>query len=120
MAHICGVVAAKVIASPFSSCDVVTTTVDKTFRGSSGAIIIFRKRLEDKMDMTVFPSFQCGTNNRQIVALAVALFHAQTLESKIAQQNILMGANIHAECLDSRGYKIRSGGTDNHLVIINL
>ena len=76
MAHICGLVAAKAIPSAFPLCDVVNTTVNKTFQGSSGAIIFFRKSLEKEMNRIVFPRFECGTNDRQIIALAVALLQA--------------------------------------------
>ena len=72
------------------------------------------------MNRTVFPRFQCGTNNRQIIALAVTFLQAQTSVSKTAPQNILMGAKVPAECLKSRAYEVLTGGTDNHLVIVNL
>ena len=84
LAHIFELFAAKAIPSPFSSCDVVTTTINETFQGSSRSVIKFRRRLEETMNKTVFYSFQSGMNERQVVASAVALLHAKTLESKIA------------------------------------
>ena len=72
------------------------------------------------MDKAVLARFQCVTNDRQIVALAVTLVCTQALESQIAQQNILMGAKILVESLYSCSYEIVSGGTDSYLFIINL
>ncbi|KAL9098287.1 MAG: hypothetical protein Q9163_006029 [Psora crenata] len=120
MSHICGLVAAKVIPSPFHTCDVVTTTLYKTFQGPPGAMILFRKTFEERINRAVFPRFQAGPNLQQIVALAVALRHAQTPESKNMQSNILEGAKLLAAGLSKYGYELVGGGTDNHQVIVNL
>ena len=76
MAHICGLVAVKVIPSPFPSCDVVIATLNNPFRDSSGAIISFQKSLGKEMNRILFTRFQCRTNDRLIIALAVALLQA--------------------------------------------
>ena len=120
MAHTCGLVAAKVIPSPFESCHVVTTTVTKTFQGAGGAMIFYRKELGERINRTVFPRFQCGTNNKQIISLAVALLLASTPTSKAIQANILESARTLARSLSNRGYTILSGGTENHMVIVDL
>ena len=120
MSHICGLVAANVIPSPLFTCDVVTTTLYKTFQGPLGAMIFFRKKFEERINRAVFPRFQAGSNIWQIFALAVALLHAQTPESKNVQSNILKGAKVLAAGLIEHGYKLVGGGTDNHQVIVDL
>lgn len=120
MSHICGLVAARVIPSPLDTCDVVTTTVYKTFQGPPGAMILFRKSFGERMNRAVFPRFQAGPNIQQIIALAVALRHAQTQQSKNMQSNMLEGAKLLAAGLSNYGYKLVGGGTDNHQVMIDL
>lgn len=120
MSHICGLVAANVIPSPLSVCDAVTTTLYKTFQGPPGAMIFFRKRFEERINRAVFPRFQAGSNTRQIFALAVALLHAQTPESKNMQSDILKGAKVLAAGLSECGYELVGRGTDNHQVIVDL
>ena len=120
MSHICGLVAARVIPSPLDTCDVVTTTLYKTFQGPPGAMILFRKRFEERINRAVFPRFQSGPNMQQIIALAVALLHAQMPMSKNTQSNMLEGAKRLAAGLSKCGYELVSGGTDNHQVIIDL
>ncbi|KAL1310964.1 hypothetical protein AAFC00_001184 [Neodothiora populina] len=140
MAHISGLVAAGVIPSPFQYSDVVTTTTHKSLRGPRGAMIFFRKGvrrtdkkgvevmydLENPINASVFPGHQGGPHNHTITALAVALQQAQTPEFKDYQQTVLENAKAFAARLgDSKekgglGYSIVSGGTDNHLVLIDL
>lgn len=141
MAHISGLVAAGVIPSPFPFSDVVTTTTHKSLRGPRGAMIFYRKGvrkvdpktkkevmydLEDKINSSVFPGHQGGPHNHTITALAVALKQAQSPEFKAYQENVLVNAQALAKRLgDSKdkgglGYTIVSGGTDNHLVLIDL
>ncbi|KAI9691219.1 MAG: glycine hydroxymethyltransferase shm1 [Bathelium mastoideum] len=140
MAHISGLVAGKVIPSPFPFSDVVTTTTHKSLRGPRGAMIFYRKGVrrtdkkgvEEKYDLegpinaSVFPGHQGGPHNHTITALAVALQQAQTAEFKEYQQTILANAKALAGRLgDSKpdgglGYNVVSGGTDNHLVLIDL
>lgn len=141
MAHVSGLVAAGVIPSPFPFSDVVTTTTHKSLRGPRGAMIFYRKGvrkvdpktkkeimydLEDKINSSVFPGHQGGPHNHTITALAVALKQAQTPEFKAYQENVLVNAQALAKRLGDPkdkgglGYTIVSGGTDNHLVLIDL
>lgn len=140
MAHISGLVAGKVIPSPFEYSDVVTTTTHKSLRGPRGAMIFFRKGvrkvdkkgvetmydLEGPINSSVFPGHQGGPHNHTITALAVALHQAQQQEFKDYQRQVLENAKAFATRLgDSKdngglGYKIVSGGTDNHLVLVDL
>ncbi|KAF2273966.1 SHMT-domain-containing protein [Westerdykella ornata] len=140
MAHISGLVAAGVIPSPFPHSDIVTTTTHKSLRGPRGAMIFYRKGVrrvdkkgvEEKYDLegpinaSVFPGHQGGPHNHTITALAVALQQAQTTEFKAYQQTVLENAKALAERLGNTkengglGYNLVSGGTDNHLVLIDL
>ncbi|GFP89577.1 serine hydroxymethyltransferase 2 mitochondrial [Phtheirospermum japonicum] len=134
MAHISGLVAAGVIPSPFEYADVVTTTTHKSLRGPRGAMIFFRKGLktinkkgqevmydyEDKINQAVFPGLQGGPHNHTITALAVALKQAMTPEYKAYQKQVLSNCSKFAETLLEEGYDLVSGGTDNHLVLVNL
>jgi len=141
MAHISGLVAAKVIPSPFEYADVVTTTTHKSLRGPRGAMIFFRRGvrrinpktkeeekwdLEEKINSSVFPGHQGGPHNHTITALAVALKQAQSPEFRAYQEAVLANAKAFAKRLgDSKdkgglGYTIVSGGTDNHLVLVDL
>ncbi|XP_019192162.1 PREDICTED: serine hydroxymethyltransferase, mitochondrial-like [Ipomoea nil] len=134
MAHISGLVAAGVIPSPFEYADVVTTTTHKSLRGPRGAMIFFRKGLkeinkqgkevmydyEDKINQAVFPGLQGGPHNHTITALAVALKQATTPEYKAYQEQVLSNCSKFAKSLLERGYDLVSGGTDNHLVLVNL
>ena len=140
MAHISGLVAGGVIPSPFPFSDVVTTTTHKSLRGPRGAMIFFRKGvkavnkngteekydLENPINASVFPGHQGGPHNHTITALAVALRQAQTPEFKEYQKTVLLNAKALAERLGNPkekgglGYNIVSGGTDNHLVLIDL
>lgn len=141
MAHISGLVAAGVIPSPFEYSDVVTTTTHKSLRGPRGAMIFFRRgvrridpktkkeemwNIEDSINSSVFPGHQGGPHNHTITALAVALKQAQSPEFKSYQEQVLLNAKALAKRLgDSKdkgglGYTIVSGGTDNHLVLVDL
>lgn len=139
MAHISGLVAGGVIPSPFEYSDVVTTTTHKSLRGPRGAMIFFRKGvrrvdkkgIEEKYDLenpinaSVFPGHQGGPHNHTITALAVALHQAQQPEFKEYQKTVLENAKALASRLGSGdshglGYNIVSGGTDNHLVLVDL
>ncbi|XP_072973538.1 serine hydroxymethyltransferase, mitochondrial-like isoform X2 [Typha angustifolia] len=134
MAHISGLVAAGVIPSPFEYADVVTTTTHKSLRGPRGAMIFFRKGvkeinkqgqevmydLEDKINAAVFPGLQGGPHNHTIAGLAVALKQATTPEYKSYQEQVLSNCAKFAQCLIEKGYDLVSGGTENHLVLVNL
>ncbi|CRG90460.1 glycine hydroxymethyltransferase [Talaromyces islandicus] len=140
MAHISGLVAADVIPSPFPHSDVVTTTTHKSLRGPRGAMIFYRKGvrrtdkkgnkelydLEGPINASVFPGHQGGPHNHTITALAVALAQAQSKDFKAYQQTVLANAQALAQRLGNSvkdgglGYNIVSGGTDNHLVLVDL
>lgn len=140
MAHISGLVAGRVIPSPFPYSDVVTTTTHKSLRGPRGAMIFFRKGvrsvdkkgnqvmydLEGPINASVFPGHQGGPHNHTITALAVALGQAQSREFQEYQRTVLLNAKALAERLGNPkekgglGYTVVSGGTDNHLVLIDL
>jgi len=134
MAHISGLVAAGVIPSPFDTADVVTTTTHKSLRGPRGAMIFYRKGqrgttkkgepimydIEDKINFAVFPGLQGGPHNHTIGALATALKQVNTAEFKEYQSQVLKNAKRLAEELLKKGYKLVSGGTDNHLVLVDL
>lgn len=134
MAHISGLVAAGVTASPFEYSDIVTTTTHKSLRGPRGAMIFFRKGvrkvtkkgkevlydLERKINFSVFPAHQGGPHNHTISALAVALKQTQYPEYKQYQQAVVANAALFADALLNRGFKLVLGGTDTHLVLIDL
>ncbi|CAL9116050.1 unnamed protein product [Musa textilis] len=134
MAHISGLVSAGVIPSPFECADVVTTTTHKSLRGPCGAMIFFRKGVkginkqgkevmydfEEKINAAVFPGLQGGPHNHIITGLAVALKQATTPEYKVYQEQVLSNCANFAQCLVEKGYELVSGGTENHLVLVNL
>ncbi|XP_016470116.1 serine hydroxymethyltransferase, mitochondrial isoform X1 [Nicotiana tabacum] len=134
MAHISGLVAAGVIPSPFDYADVVTTTTHKSLRGPRGAMIFFRKGVkevnkqgkevlydyEDKINQAVFPGLQGGPHNHTITGLAVALKQAITPEYRAYQEQVLSNCSKFAQALMENGYELVSGGTENHLVLVNL
>lgn len=134
MAHISGLVAAGVMPSPFEYADIVTTTTHKSLRGPRGAMIFYRKgvrstdkagkvtkyELEDKINASVFPGHQGGPHNHTITALAVALKQVKSPEYIAYQTKVLSNNAALAAALTKRGYTLVSGGTDNHLILVDL
>ncbi|KAF6121689.1 serine hydroxymethyltransferase 2 [Phyllostomus discolor] len=135
MAHISGLVAGKVIPSPFKHAEVVTTTTHKTLRGARSGLIFYRKGVrsvdpktgreipytfEDRINFAVFPSLQGGPHNHAIAAVAVALKQASTPMFREYSLQVLKNARAMADALLDRGYSLVSGGTDNHLVLVDL
>ncbi len=120
MAHIAGLVAAGVHPSPVPYADVVTTTTHKTLRGPRGGMILCREELAKAIDKAVFPGTQGGPLMHIIAAKAVALGEALTDEYKAYQQQIVKNAAALCQGLINRGIKIVSGGTDNHLMLLDL
>ncbi|GME72887.1 unnamed protein product [Ambrosiozyma monospora] len=134
MAHISGLVSAGVTDSPFPYSDIVTTTTHKSLRGPRGAMIFFRKGirkvtkkgkeipydLEKKINFSVFPAHQGGPHNHTISALSVALKQATTPEYKQYQKDIITNAKVFADALKSKGLDLVSGGTDTHLILVDL
>jgi glycine hydroxymethyltransferase len=122
MAHVAGLVAAGVYPNPLPHADVVTSTTHKTLRGPRGGIILARanEALEKKFQSLVFPGTQGGPLMHVIAAKAVAFKEALEPEFKDYQQQVVKNAQAMAKTMMSRGYKIVSGGTDNHLMLIDL
>ena len=122
MAHVDGLVAAGVYPSPVQIADVTTSTTHKTLRGPRGGIILAKANpeLEKKFNSLVFPGIQGGPLMHVIAAKAVAFKEALEPEFKVYQQQVAKNAKVMAETLISRGYKIVSGGTDNHLMLVDL
>ena len=120
MAHIAGLIAAGVHPSPVPYADVVTTTTHKTLRGPRGGMILCREELAKAIDKAVFPGTQGGPLMHIIAAKAVALGEALTDEFKEYQQQVVKNAAALAEALTEGGIKLVSGGTDNHLMNLNL
>ena len=120
MAHIAGLIAAGVHPSPVPYADVVTTTTHKTLRGPRGGMILCREELAKQIDKAVFPGTQGGPLMHIIAAKAVAFGEALTDEFKEYQKQIVKNAAALAEALTAGGIKLVSGGTDNHLMLLNL
>jgi len=134
MAHISGLVAGGVHPSPFEHADIVTTTTHKSLRGPRGAMIFYKKGVksvdkkgkqklydyESKINQAVFPGHQGGPHNHTITALAVALGQAKTPEFKEYQVQVIKNMSSLADALINKGFKLVSGGTDNHLSLIDL
>ena len=122
MAHIAGLVAAGEHPSPFPYADIVTTTTHKTLRGPRGGVILSSREFakEHKLNKAVFPGIQGGPLMHVIAAKAVCFKEALTPEFKQYQQQIVKNAAALADGLKSRGVKLISGGTDNHLMLIDL
>ena len=120
IAHIAGLVAAGVHASPFPHAHIVTTTTHKTLRGPRGAVIFYRKEFEERINQAVFPGLQGGPHNHVIAGQAVAFKFAQTLEFKKYQTQVVKNAKAMASELHALGHTLVSGGTDNHLLLVDL
>lgn len=134
MAHISGLVAAGIIGSPFEYCDVVTTTTHKTLRGPRAGVIFFRKGLkttkangekvmydlESRINQAVFPGLQGGPHNHAIAGIATAMLQAQSPEFKEYQVQVVKNAQKLCEGLMARGYAVATGGTDIHLLLLDL
>jgi len=122
MAHVAGLVATGLYPSPVNIADVVTTTTHKTLRGPRGGMILAKENpeLQKKLNSLVFPGTQGGPLMHVIAAKAVAFLEAQDPSFINYQKQVIKNAQLFAEGLQSRGYKIVSGGTDNHLFLVDL
>ena len=120
MAHIAGLVAAGVHPSPVPYADVVTTTTHKTLRGPRGGLILCREELAKQIDKAVFPGTQGGPLMHIIAAKAVALGEALTDEFKAYGEQVVKNAAALAKALKAKGLNLVSGGTDNHLMLLDL
>jgi len=121
IAHIAGLVASKLHPNPIPHCDVVTTTTHKTLRGPRGGLILCRdKEFGKRFDKAVFPGTQGGPLEHVIAAKAVAFGEALKPDFKEYSQKIINNAQVLAKTLNDRGINIVSGGTDNHIVLLDL
>ena len=120
MAHIAGLVAAGVHPSPVPYADVVTTTTHKTLRGPRGGLILCKEQYAQQIDKAIFPGTQGGPLEHIIAAKAVAFGEAMTEDFKNYQRKIVKNAKVLCEALQKEGFRIVSGGTDNHLMLIDL
>ena len=122
MAHVAGLIAAGLYPSPVQIADVTTSTTHKTLRGPRGGIILARSNpeLEKKLNSAIFPGTQGGPLMHVIAAKAVAFLEAQEADFKDYQQQVITNARAMAEVVVQRGYKVVSGGTDNHLFLWDL
>lgn len=122
MAHVAGLIAAGLYPSPIEIADVTTSTTHKTLRGPRGGLILARSNseIEKKLNSIVFPGLQGGPLMHVIAAKAIAFKEALAPEFKIYQQQVMQNAKIFSEGMINRGFKIVSGGTDNHLFLVDL
>lgn len=120
MAHIAGLVAAGLHSSPVPYADVVTTTTHKTLRGPRGGLILCKEEFAKKIDKAVFPGTQGGPLMHVIAAKGVAFGEALKDEFRIYQRQIVKNASCLADALLSYGFKLVTGGTDNHLMLLDL
>ncbi len=122
MSHIAGLVAGEAYPSPFPYADVVTTTTHKTLRGPRSAMIFAKKdtrELDKKIDKAVFPGLQGGPHLNAIASVAVALKEADSVAFKKYAAQVVKNAHVLADELKNRGWRIISGGTDSHLILVD-
>ena len=120
ISHIAGLIVAGLHQSPFPFADIVMTTTHKTLRGPRSAVIYSKKEISEKIDKAVFPGFQGGPHEHIILAKAIAFEEALRPEFKEYQKQIIKNAKVLANELIRLGFKLVSGGTDNHLILIDL
>jgi glycine hydroxymethyltransferase len=120
IAHFAGLVAAGIHPSPVPTCEFVTTTTHKTLRGPRGGMVLCKEPYAKSLNSSVFPGNQGGPLMHVIAAKAVALHEAATPEFRAYQEQIVRNARALAEGLTTRGFRLVSGGTDNHLMLLDL
>jgi glycine hydroxymethyltransferase len=120
IAHIAGLVAAGAHPSPIGIADVVTSTTHKTFRGPRGGMIFCKKQHAAAIDKAVFPGLQGGPHNHTTAAIAVAAKEALDPSFKLYAHKVVENAHILANALIYHGFAVTTGGTDNHLMLIDL
>ena len=120
MAHFAGLVVGGVYPSPFPYADVVTSTTHKTLRGPRGALIFFKKEFEEQINKAVFPGGQGGPHDHQTAAIAVCLFEAMQPSFKKYARQIVKNSKSLAGELQKLGWRVISGGTDNHLFLVDV
>jgi glycine hydroxymethyltransferase len=120
IAHIAGLIVGGAHPSPIPYADVVTTTTHKTLRGPRGGMILARTEHAAAIDRAVFPGLQGGPHMNQVAAVAVALHEAARPDFRHYAESVVANAKVIAEELLARGYQVVSGGTDNHLMLVDL
>ncbi|UXR50789.1 serine hydroxymethyltransferase [Staphylococcus simulans] len=120
MAHIAGLVAAGLHQNPVDYADFVTTTTHKTLRGPRGGMILTKKEYAKQIDKTIFPGIQGGPLEHVIAAKAVAFGEALQPEFKVYQEQVIKNAKALADTLINEGFRVVSGGTENHLVAVDV
>ena len=120
IAHISGFIATQEMRSPFDHCDIVTTTTHKSLRGPRAGIIFFRRELEQQINDAVFPGLQGGPHENQIAAVATQLREVQTPEFKEYIKQVRLNAQTLSSALEGQGFTIVTGGTENHLMLVDL
>ena len=120
IAHIAGLIIGGVHQSPFPHIDVVTTTTHKTLRGPRGAMIMCKEKFASAIDQAVFPGMQGGPHDHVTAAMAVALGEALKPEFKDYAKQVVKNAKALAEALMENGFRLVTGGTDNHLMVVDL
>jgi len=119
MSHLAGLIAGKAYPSPFPYADVVTTTTHKTLRGPRGAMIFSKVELSSKIDKAVFPGLQGGPHINQAASVAAALREASEKSFQAYAKQVIVNAKVLATELKKRGWRIVSGGTDSHLILVD-
>ena len=120
MAHIAGLIAAGIHPNPVPHAHFVTTTTHKTLRGPRGGLVLCKKEFARKIDSAIFPGLQGGPLMHVVAAKAVALKSAMSDEFKVYQRQVVENAKCMADCMARLGYRIVSGGTENHLFLVDL
>jgi len=120
MAHIAGLVAAGIHPSPIPYADFVTSTTHKTLRGPRGGFILCKEKYAKVIDKTIFPGIQGGPHMNIIAAKAVCFKEALAPEFKTYQQQVVKNAQVIAKVFKDEGFRLVSGGTDNHLVLVDV
>ena len=120
MAHIAGLVAAGLHMNPVPYADFVTTTTHKTLRGPRGGAVLCKKEYKAKLDRSVFPGMQGGPLMHIIAAKAVCFYEALQPEFKTYQEQVIKNAQVLASELEGLGYRLVGGGTDNHIVLVDI
>ena len=120
ISHIAGLIVGGEHSSPFPYADVVMTTTHKTLRGPRSAVIFCKKELAPKIDKAVFPGLQGGPHEHTIFAKVIAFQEAQTPQFKKYQKQVVLNAKVLSKELINRGFNLVTGGTDNHLMLIDL
>jgi glycine hydroxymethyltransferase len=119
VAHVAGLIASGVYPSPVGIADVVTTTTHKTLRGPRGAMIMCKQEYGEVIDKAVFPGLQGGPHNHTTAGIAVALKEAMSEEFKEYSKQVILNSKTLAKAFMNKGYSIVSGGTDNHLFLVD-